>query len=227
MSILSWNCHGLGTPWALQFLKESILQKNPDFVFLSEILCKKERVEKLKELVNFDGAFTVETQGHSGGIAFLWRTQHEVKLLSYSKNHIDTIIDAKGVNKYRLTGLYGEPDRAKRKETWDLIRHLHSQMNIPWALIGDMNNIVSQEEKCEGRPYPNWLITGFKQCIEDCGLFDMEMIGYPFTWERGYGTSKWIEIRLDRALVTESFANQFNNAKLSNLKISTSHYKEK
>ncbi|KAK1400695.1 hypothetical protein POM88_000300 [Heracleum sosnowskyi] len=48
--------------------------------------------------------------------------------------------------------------------------------------------------------------------------------GYPFTWEMGYGTPKWIEIRLDRVLVTESFANQFNNAKLSNLKISTSDH---
>ncbi|KAK1386937.1 hypothetical protein POM88_015115 [Heracleum sosnowskyi] len=78
MSTLSWNCHGLGTPWALQFLKESILQKSPEFVFLSEILCKRDRVEKIKRLIQFDGAFTVDTQGHNGGIAFLWRNQCEV-----------------------------------------------------------------------------------------------------------------------------------------------------
>lgn len=106
------------------------------------------------------------------------------------------------MKEYRLTGLYGEPDKARRKETWNLIKHLHSQMSIPWALTGDMNNIVSQDEKHRGRPYPNWLFKGFEQCIEECGLIDMEIIGYSYTWERGYGTSKWMEIRLDRALVT-------------------------
>ncbi|KAK1355103.1 hypothetical protein POM88_048359 [Heracleum sosnowskyi] len=153
MSTLSWNCHGLGTPWALQFLKESILQKIPDFVFLSEILCKRDRVEKIKSLIGFDGAFTVDTQGHRGGITFLWRNQCEVELFSYSTNHIDVLIETKGWNKYRLTGLYGEPDRMKMKDTWELIRKLHSQMSVPWVILGDMNNITRQEEKRGGRPY--------------------------------------------------------------------------
>lgn len=145
-------------------------------------------------------------------------------MLSYSTNHIDVIIETKGWNKYRLTGLYGEPDRTKRKDTWELIRKLHSQMSIPWVIIGDMNNITRQEEKHGGHPYPNWLIQGFQQCINDCGLIDLGMEGYPYTWERGYGTEKWMEIRLDRALVSANFMNQFTDAKLINLKISTSDH---
>ncbi|KAK1393016.1 hypothetical protein POM88_012072 [Heracleum sosnowskyi] len=99
MSTLSWNCHGPGTPWALQFLKESILQKSPDFVFLSEILCKKDRVEKVKNNIGFEGAFIVDTIGRSGGLALLWRNKQEVMVLSYSKHHIDMVIETKGWRK--------------------------------------------------------------------------------------------------------------------------------
>lgn len=42
-----------------------------------------------------------------------------------------------------------------------------------------MNNIVKQEDKRGGRPYPAWLIQGFQKAIEDCGLHDIELEGYP------------------------------------------------
>ncbi|KAK1361570.1 hypothetical protein POM88_046044 [Heracleum sosnowskyi] len=90
------------------------------------------RVEKVKEIIGFEGAFTVETQGHSGGLAFLWMNKKEATILSYK--------------------------------------------------------------------------------------------GYPYTWESGYGTHKWIEIRLDRALVSNSFMHQFGEAKLTNMKITTSDH---
>lgn len=63
MSVLSWNCHGLGTPWAYQFLKDLTCQKKPNFIFLIEILYNNKRVETVRNSLNFGGAFTVETQG--------------------------------------------------------------------------------------------------------------------------------------------------------------------
>lgn len=71
MSILSWNCHGLETPWAIQFLKKLTLQKRPEFIFLCEIPCRKERVEQVCNKIGFEGMFVVETQGHSGGFGRL------------------------------------------------------------------------------------------------------------------------------------------------------------
>lgn len=140
----------------------SVLSKNrAGLVFLCETLCKKDIVEKVRNLLRFEGAFSVDSQGHGGGIAMLWRKESEVKVLSYSKNHIDVLVEINGWSKFRLTGLYGEPDRAKRNETWDLIRRLNNQVNIPWCLIGDMNNVLCQEDKRGWRNYPFWLIQGF------------------------------------------------------------------
>ncbi|KAK1356412.1 hypothetical protein POM88_049668 [Heracleum sosnowskyi] len=151
-------------------------------------------------------------------------TNQEVMVLSYSKHHIDVVIETKGWSRYRLTDIYGEPDRAKMKEKWELICRLHSQMSLPWVLIGDMNNVISQNDKRGGRPYPTWLIRGFQKCIDDCDLHDLEIEGYPYTWEKGYGTDGWMEIRLDRALVSNSFMDQFVDAKLINMKVSTSDH---
>lgn len=60
MSTLSWNCCGLGTSWAIQFLKETVLHKRPSIVFLCETLCKKDLVDKVKEMLKFEGAFSVD-----------------------------------------------------------------------------------------------------------------------------------------------------------------------
>ena len=224
MSIISWNCHGLGTPWAFQFLKEIVLQKKPNYVFLCETICKKETVEKARISLGFEGMITVEARGHSGGIALLWRHKDEVSLSSFNKNHIDVIVSTKEGIKYRLTGVYGEPDRSKREETWSLIRNLASDNTLPWCLIGDMNNVLSQNDKRGGRPYPHRLLQGFQDVLNDCELTDMHLCGYQYTWERGLGTTHHIEVRLDRALVTQDFLNLFKEAKLTNLEVSTSDH---
>lgn len=116
MSVISWNCHGLGSPRVLQFLKEITLQKRPNYIFLCGTLCRRKIVEKVRAMLNFDGLISVDAAGHSRGIAFLWRNKDEVSLSSLNKNHIDVVVSTKEGNKYRLTGVYGEPDRSKRHE---------------------------------------------------------------------------------------------------------------
>lgn len=110
-------------------------------------------MEKVKNIIDFEGATTVESQGHSGRLTFLWRNKNKVTFISYSRNHINVGVELKGCNKFRLTGIYREPNRAKRKETWELIRRLNLNSTLPWCLIGDLNNVMNQEDKREGRPY--------------------------------------------------------------------------
>ena len=89
MSILCWNCRGLGNPRVIQFLKDIIGQKKPNIVFLCETLCKKERVEAVKRAIGFDGCFVVDCIRHSGGVAMLWRNHEEASLLRYDVSHAD------------------------------------------------------------------------------------------------------------------------------------------
>lgn len=166
----------------------------------------------------------MDSRGHSGGIALLWRNKEEVSIRSYSNNHIDAMIKPKIGQEFRLCGIYGEPNRSKREETWNLIRKLAENNSYPWCLIGDMNNVLHQQDKRGGRPYPQWLIQGFNEVLEECDLIDMNLVGYQFTWERSFGSANCIEVRLDRALVTPTFLNLFKDARLVNLEVSTSDH---
>ena len=107
MKTLSWNCRGLGSLRNLRFLKEIVLQKRPNFLFLCEILCNKQRMERVRIALGFEGMVVVEAQGHSGGLALLWKNNEDAQLLSYSKNHIDITISSKDHPSHRITGIYG------------------------------------------------------------------------------------------------------------------------
>lgn len=82
---------------------------------------------------------------------------------------------------WRMTGLYGEPNRTLRYNTWDLLRNLARDSNLPWCVIGDMNNVVDIRDKIGGLPYRNSLIEGFNEALQDAGLRDMELVGHQFT----------------------------------------------
>lgn len=55
-------------------------------------------------------------------------------------------------------------------------------------------------------------------------LQDLEITGHQFTWERGRNTDHWVEIRLDRSLVDESWIQMFPLVKLYNMEGSPSDH---
>lgn len=135
-------------------------------------MAKRLRMEWVKQKLGFEGLFMVDPIGKSGGLALIWKERDQVEVRSYSKNHIDVKINSEDMYDWRSTGLYGEPDRAKRRSTWNLLRTLSRDANLPWC-IGDINNVLS---------------------VHEAGLVDMVLTGHQFTWERNRGTQDWIEL---------------------------------
>lgn len=182
MKIISWNCRDLGNPRAVPALKDLIRSQRPDVVVLIETLQAVRRIEEVRVQVGFECCFSVDCRG--GGVAILWRTLVNVSVTSYSQNfvNLDIIDDSKGV--WRLTAFYGFPERSRRRSSWDLIRSLAAMSPIPWCIVGDFNNIIFDDDKRGGSPYPNWLKNGFRSAINDCGLLE----GHPFTWAKLHGS---------------------------------------
>lgn len=57
---------------------------------------------------------TVRVEG--GGLAFLWNTDVDLIIKSYSTNHVDMVI-AGDSNEHRVTFFDGHPDVSRRNET--------------------------------------------------------------------------------------------------------------
>jgi hypothetical protein len=83
---------------------------------------------------------------------------------------------------------------------------------MPWAIIGDLNEILYSHEKDGGNPRPTGYMEAFRDVLADCNLEDLEFTGDPFTWKR-----EPMRERLDRVLVNHSWSVLFPGAALQHL----------
>ena len=182
MSCLAWNCRGLGIPRAKKELEDLIRAQAPLIVFLSETWADKEQLERLKYNVKFASLFVVNSQDRGGGLALLWQHGVQVWVDSFSRFHIDAIIQGGSREAWRFTGFYGEPDTNEREEAWNMLRMLHSKPYLPWVCMGDFNEILLSEEKHGGRARPHSQMQAFRDVLDTCGFLDLGFTGPEFTW---------------------------------------------
>ncbi|KAL0350291.1 UNVERIFIED_CONTAM: hypothetical protein Sradi_4178300 [Sesamum radiatum] len=224
MNLLMWNCQGLGGPWTVRSLGNFIRDYHPALVFLAETKCSSCRIDLLKRRFDMFG-FSVESRGKGGGLALLWRKSVDVVLQSYSHNHIDVYVRLnENQDWWRFTGLYGEPETAKREATWRLLSQLHTQSVWPWLVAGDFNEILDQSEKWGGPPRPLWQIRKFRRALTDCGLSDLGYSGEPFTWSNHHSSPGTIRERLDQACANWGWTQLFPNVSVLHLSANCSDH---
>ncbi|KAL8474361.1 hypothetical protein ACS0TY_030994 [Phlomoides rotata] len=216
MIVLSWNCRGVGHPATIPFLCELVKARKPDVIFLSETLASASRLEDVRLSLNFPNCFTVACNGRSGGLALLWNNNVACSLLSYSMNHIDMEV-MEGTVISRITGYYGFSERNRRHMSWSLLKQLACVSSLPWVIIGDFNDLLVNRDMNGSIPHPPFLLRGFMDVIATCGVWDVDLIGHPFTWSRGRGTPCFVEERLDRAMGNSLWHDLYPDAKLFNL----------
>ncbi|XP_019166531.1 PREDICTED: uncharacterized protein LOC109162266 [Ipomoea nil] len=225
MNLLSWNCRGLGNSLAVQFLAGLVYQKRPNILFLCETWSDTRRLERVRVKLKYDNCFVVDSSGRGGGLALLWSAGVDVEVRGYSNHYIDTIVTSGGDDsRWRFTGFYGSPERGQRRESWGLLRYLSTLNNLPWALMGDFNDLLWDWEK-EGRvPQPRWLLRGFGEAVRESGLSNFGFGGCQFTWEKGRGTCRWVREKLDRVLVSGEWRDLFPRAQAWSLEGTTSDH---
>ncbi|XP_019160471.1 PREDICTED: uncharacterized protein LOC109157045 [Ipomoea nil] len=220
----SLNCRGLGNSRTVREVVGLVSRKKPDFVFLMETKVDRTHAECLHVKLGFDGLFYVDRVGLSGALALLWIKNNTARLMSFSRNHIDVEVSMDSFANWRMTCYYGYPERTRRTESWELLKSLAPRSGLHWIMVGDFNDLMFQYEKSGGNPHPDNLLRGFWEVIEQCGLTQMPMCGYQFTWEKGKGTAGWIEKRLDKVLATDELCGIVIGARVFNLLTRTSYH---
>jgi exonuclease III len=225
MSLVCWNCRGLGNLRVVPKLKYLVRFFKPDVLFLSETLVSSNKSEAFRYLLGFDSCLAVSCTGRSGGLALYWNSSFNCSVINYSNNHISVRIDDPAKGSWQFTGYYGFPERGRRRNAWDFLRNLASDTRLPWCIGGDFNDILFEHEKSGATERASWLINGFRQAVTDSGLTDIPMLGYPYTWFKSLGTPRAVEERLDRALATDGWHTMFPTAEVENLVApSSDHY---
>ena len=92
MSLLAWNCRGLGSSLAVWTLTDEVRAKDPLLVFLLETKARKNRIKGIQNKLEYSQGLSVQSDGRSGGLALLWREGTDVRFKSCSNLHIDVEI---------------------------------------------------------------------------------------------------------------------------------------
>ncbi|MCH79466.1 endonuclease/exonuclease/phosphatase family protein, partial [Trifolium medium] len=179
-------------------------------------------MERIRVNLKFSSCLSVDVEGRSGGLSVMWKDNIKCRVLNYSRNFINLVVEEKDEGEWRLTCYYGYPERVKRRQAWDLLRELRDMSELPWCIIGDFNDLLSQEDKRGNHPHPNSLCNGFRSAVSDCDITDIHLTGYPYTWIKSRGSTSVIEERLDCAMANSTWLMKFPNVTLRNLL--ASHY---
>ena len=76
-----------------------------------------------------------------------------------------------------------------------MLANLH---DLPWALMGDFNEVLLEEEKSGGNLVCLKRVKAIKECRDACHVMDLGFSGPKFTWSNKRETGDLIQCRLDR-----------------------------
>lgn len=88
-----------------------------------------------------DQKFVCPSNGRRGGLVLFGNNNVNVHRLALGLMFIDVKIEDINNTVWRLTGMYGEFRWENKHMTWKRMRQLHQGHNLPWLLMGDLNEI--------------------------------------------------------------------------------------
>ena len=97
MSLLLWNCRGLGNPRTENEVV-SLIQADPSVVFIAETWADEARLDRTLSKINFDQKWVVPRQNRGGGLVLFWKNSINVDVIDSHRYFIDTIIDGNIAN---------------------------------------------------------------------------------------------------------------------------------
>lgn len=145
---------GNGNPRPVRVFGDLLKSHNPNLVFLSETLVETKVIKEIAVKVGFANSFEVDCIGRGGGLALMWKHSFVCQVLDSSSNHINMhIMDGLSIS-WKLTCFYGYPERTRRQASWDFLRSLSNNVNIPWCIFGDFNDMLYVEDKKGAHLHP-------------------------------------------------------------------------
>lgn len=110
-----------------------------------------------------------QSDERSGGLILYWK-EFAISLRHKTENYNDVFVGSGQEKFWRLTGFYGEPKWKDKHQTWRRLRELQNVCDMPWLVIGDINEILYSFEKEGGSDHPEHFMHAFRDVLEECNL---------------------------------------------------------
>ena len=110
MTILVWNCRGIGSALAIRNLADKVRSKDPLLVFLTETKIGESKMKGVRNKLEYTQGISVPSDGQSGGLAMMWKEDSDIRLRSCSHSHLDVEVHSSlAPSPWRATSFYGHP----------------------------------------------------------------------------------------------------------------------
>lgn len=197
MNIIAWNVRGLNTLNKQFEVLKFLTNHKPTIVGLLEnklvdskiiALCRS-LPDNWKHVDNNDC-------GSKGRILIIWDTNiWNIIVTHKSRQHISLTATNTGGFICKLTYVYASNFIRDREKLWKDIHDESLNVNLPWSILGDFNNILNSKDKKGGNKVPISQMMGFQNCIMSSNLEEIPIIGFKYTWRK-----KGIATKIDKIL---------------------------
>ncbi|XP_074283670.1 uncharacterized protein LOC141608207 [Silene latifolia] len=153
---------------------------------------------------------TNNSAAKGGRIWLLWDPGlFDVDIIDISAQTIHTKVLSRGDQKqFYFTSVYGYNKLAQRSELWKSLGHYSDQIDGPWIVGGDFNNVLQPLERI-GSDVTLAEIRPFQQCLLHCDLTDIKAIGSYYTWNNKHDVDTRVYNRIDRCLINADWMNVY------------------
>ncbi|XP_074282922.1 uncharacterized protein LOC141607470 [Silene latifolia] len=199
MKIIFWNCRGIARPSFKPHLSYLNNAHKADIIILSETRVSGQNAIGIMQNLPFDSFDIVDPVGFSGGIMMLWNAR-DVSVTTVNKGgqFINAVVQVLSSNlNFFLTAIYTSPKFRIRKLLWDSLINLADNISLPWACLGDFNEVSTASEKFGGRSVKLNRVNLYNETMNFCNLLDLGFSEPKFTWTNRRRTNPILE-RLDR-----------------------------
>ncbi|CAL1407964.1 unnamed protein product [Linum trigynum] len=152
--------------------------------------------------------FFVDAIDASGGLVVAWSPGVDASVFYHSNFCICTQINEVDFS-YIMICVYISCHSVVRTAQLAHLRELCSALTLPYVIIDDFNTTLHMGEKDGGNPWNAAQSISLREFIQDLGLHDPGFLGDPFTWTNRRMGVACIRERLDRALCSQTWVDQF------------------
>ncbi|XP_026458705.1 uncharacterized protein LOC113359254 [Papaver somniferum] len=158
--------------------------------------------------------------GRSGGLVLMWKNGFVCDIVGSDDNMFRAIVQSNpNEQEWLFSCMYGYCDYSKKKNQWEFIKDIGSNINQSWVLLGDLNFHL-QDNTSHDSSSSYGLVNSI---LHEIGLEDLGFIGRDHTWtNNNLGTGNR-RSRIDMALVNADWNSQFQDSNLLHL---TQHWSD-